>query len=73
MSIQELDTRGMKCPQPTLKLTVVAMKMKSGDILDVIADCPTFERDLRSWCDRSRKTLLWIKEERDARRCQIQF
>ena len=73
MSIQELDTRGMKCPQPTLKLTVAAMKMKSGDILDVIADCPTFERDLRSWCDRSRKTLLWIKEEQDARRCQIQF
>ncbi len=73
MSIQQLDARGMKCPQPTLKLTVCAVKMKPGDILDVIADCPTFEEDLRNWCTRSRKTLLWIKEEKVTRHCQIQF
>lgn len=73
MAVQQLDARGLKCPQPTLKVTVMAVKMKPGDVLEVIADCPTFEKDVRDWCTRSRKTLLWIKDDAGAKRCQIQF
>jgi tRNA 2-thiouridine synthesizing protein A len=73
MAVQILDARGLKCPQPTLKVTVLAVKMKPGDVLEVVADCPTFEKDVRDWCTRSRKTLLWFREEGTAMRCQIQF
>ncbi len=73
MALQVLDARGLKCPQPTLKLTILAVKMAKGDTMEVVADCPTFEHDVRSWCSRSKKTLLWIKEEGTAKRCQIQF
>ena len=73
MAILQLDARGLKCPQPTLKLTVMALKMRPGDLLEVIADCATFEKDVRDWCARSKKTLLWFKEEGAAKRCQIQF
>lgn len=73
MAIQKLDARGLKCPQPTLKLTVMAVKMEKGDVMEVIADCITFEQDVRSWCSRSKKPLLWIKEEENFKRCQIQF
>jgi tRNA 2-thiouridine synthesizing protein A len=73
MAIQTIDARGLKCPQPTLKVTVAAVKMTAGDVLEVAADCPTFEKDVRDWCIRSKKTLLWIKQEGGAKRCQIQF
>jgi tRNA 2-thiouridine synthesizing protein A len=73
MAVTYFDARGMRCPQPTLKLTVMATKMKFGDLLEVVADCPTFEKDLREWCVRAKKVLLWIREEGSAKRCQIQF
>ena len=73
MAIQSLDTCGLKCPVPILKITVAAVKVKPGDVLDVKADCPSFETDVRDWCARSKKVLLWIKDENNAKRCQIQF
>jgi tRNA 2-thiouridine synthesizing protein A len=73
MAISQIDARGLKCPQPTLKITVMSVKMKAGDILEVIADCPTFEKDVRDWCIRAKKTLLWVKDEGTAKRLQIQF
>jgi tRNA 2-thiouridine synthesizing protein A len=69
-----LDTAGLKCPQPVMKIAVVSPDMQSGDILEVIGDCPTFERDVRVWCERLKKTLLTVREEGGYRkRLQIQF
>ena len=74
MAVVVLDTLGVKCPQPVLKLAVKAPTMKPGDILEVLGDCPTFERDLRAWCQRLRKVMLSVKEESEtAKRIQIQF
>lgn len=74
MAIEVLDTLGLKCPQPVLKIAVKAPDMRQGDILEVLGDCPTFERDVRTWCDRLGKLLLSIKHEgRSKRRIQIQF
>lgn len=73
MAIHVLDAKGLKCPQPTLKITVMAVKMKPGDVIEAVADCATFEKDVRDWCARSKKILLWIKDEGGAKKCQIQF
>jgi tRNA 2-thiouridine synthesizing protein A len=73
MAVTALDARGLKCPQPTLKITVMSAKMQPGDILEVVADCPTFEKDVRDWCLRAKKTLLWVKEEGTAKKVQVQF
>lgn len=73
MAVTTLDARGLKCPQPTLKITIMSTKMKSGDVLEVTADCPTFEQDVRDWCMRSKKVLLWVRPEGTAKRCQVQF
>jgi tRNA 2-thiouridine synthesizing protein A len=51
----------------------MATKMKPGDLLEVVANCPTFEKDVRDWCTRAKKTLLWLKVEGDAKRCLLQF
>ena len=73
MAVTTLDAKGLKCPQPTLKVTIMATKMKPGDVLEVVADCPTFENDIKDWCVRSKKVLLWMKVEGGSKRCQIQF
>jgi tRNA 2-thiouridine synthesizing protein A len=72
-TVRVLDTLGLKCPQPVLKLAVMAPDMKQGDILEILGDCPTFEKDIRTWCDRLGKSLLSVKEEGGGKRIQIKF
>jgi TusA-related sulfurtransferase len=62
MEIQILDTRGLKCPQPVLKIAMQAREIRPGRVLEVLADCPTFERDVRAYCDRLGKTLISVEE-----------
>ena len=73
MSTVRLDTNGMRCPQPVLKIAAKMPEMKKGDILEVIGDCPTFEEDVRKWCARMKKTLLTVRPEGSAFAIQIQF
>jgi tRNA 2-thiouridine synthesizing protein A len=74
MATEVLDTLGMKCPQPILKIAVKAPDMQAGDILEVLGDCPTFEKDVRTWCQRLNKVLLSVKtEDRQRKRIQILF
>jgi tRNA 2-thiouridine synthesizing protein A len=74
MAVEVLDTLGQKCPQPVLKIAVKAPDMKQGDILEVLGDCPTFEKDVRTWCERLGKVFLSVKDEgQNKKRIQIQF
>ena len=74
MSVQVLNTVGLKCPQPVLKVAVKAPEMKPGDILEVWGDCPTFEKDIRTWCQRLGKVFLAVKTDgRDRKRVDIRF
>ena len=74
MALQVFDFRGLKCPQPSLKLTTIAIKIQKGDVVEIMGDCSTFEKDMRVWCTISKKTLLWMKDKGEgAKSCQIQF
>lgn len=69
-----LDATGLKCPQPILKIAVISPDMKAGEILEVVGDCPTFEKDVRAWCLRLGKTLLSVRQEQGYRKTiQIRF
>ena len=72
MAVKMIDARGLKCPQPQLKMLTESHSMKKGDILEVVADCATFEADVRAWCQRTKKALLWMRSEGAAKRCQVQ-
>jgi tRNA 2-thiouridine synthesizing protein A len=73
MATIRLDAVGLRCPQPVLKIAAKMPEMSSGDILEVLGDCPTFEEDVRKWCERMKKTLLAVTVEGDAQKIQIQF
>jgi len=69
-----LDCIGLACPQPRLKMSLQAMDLKAGDILECFADCPTFEADVRDWCKNSKKALLWFRiEAKGIKRCQVRI
>jgi tRNA 2-thiouridine synthesizing protein A len=47
--------------------------MKPGEILEVVADCPTFEADTRKFCTDMKKALLFVKSEGDSKRVQVRM
>jgi tRNA 2-thiouridine synthesizing protein A len=63
VEIRELDATGLKCPQPIIKLTVISSQIQQGETLEILGDCPTFEVDVRAWCKRLKKTLLFVTDE----------
>lgn len=71
MDAKVLDAKGLKCPLPTLKMLTLAREMKPGEILEVIADCPSFEADVRKFCETTGKALLFVKVEGAAKRVQV--
>lgn len=74
MSFKTLDATGLKCPQPILKMSLLSAGMNQGDIMEVTADCPTFEADVRAWCIRLKKTLFVVRSLEGYRKVvQIRF
>lgn len=74
MALHSLDVLGLKCPQPVLKLAVMAKDIPSGDTVEVLADCESFPKDVEAWCDKTKKTLLFCVDEGGRKyKAQIQF
>ena len=74
MAVVTLDMLGVRCPHPVLKIAVIAPEMTPGDILEVLGDCPTFEKDVRVYCRRMGKLCLSVMDEgENKKRIQIQF
>jgi len=58
---RSLDYCGLKCPYPILRLSAIYPQFKQGEIIEVIADCPTFEKDIKAWASKLSKTILSIE------------
>lgn len=67
-----LDSRGQRCPEPILGLARRARALAGGTVLEVLADDPAFDLDLKSWCRSSGATLLSIEPEGKLLRARIQ-
>jgi len=76
MALEVLDTRGLRCPMPVLRIAVKAVDMNCGDVLEVWGDCPTLERDVRTWCERVARGRVFLAvndEGNSEKKIQIQF
>lgn len=73
MEAKLVDARGMKCPLPTLKMMTMSHQMKPGEILEVIADRPTLEADVRKFCADTKRALLFTRAEAIANRVQVRM
>lgn len=73
VATKKLDVVGLRCPQPIQMIITHMHETSPGDILEVTADCPTFEADVRRWAERAGKTLLAINRSGDVMTAQIQL
>ena len=76
MKTVTIDARGLNCPIPSLKMTNAVMRkdVEPGDTLEVMADCDTFEADVKRWCQVMKKVLVVIKEEPpNAKTCVVRI
>ncbi|MBN1621724.1 MAG: sulfurtransferase TusA family protein [Endomicrobiales bacterium] len=58
-----LDCTGLFCPMPIINAKTEIEKINSGDIIEIIADDPGFEKDLPAWCKVTGHQFLEIKKE----------
>jgi len=56
--IEELNTLGLRCPEPVMMLRKTVRKMQEGELLAVIADDPATTRDIPSFCRFMEHTLV---------------
>jgi tRNA 2-thiouridine synthesizing protein A len=60
METIRVTTLGMRCPQPVLMLAHHVRGKPAGTLVEITGDCPTFEKDVRSWAEREGRTVLAV-------------
>jgi tRNA 2-thiouridine synthesizing protein A len=73
MQTFRIDTCGLRCPQPILLLASRTAETAAGTIVEVLGDCPTFETDVRTWCERKGKTILAVLGQEPKLCIQVRF
>ncbi len=68
---QILDCIGLYCPMPVVKTRQEMDKLAIGEILEVLADDPAAEEDLKAWAKRTGQKILEIEETDEGMRFLI--
>jgi tRNA 2-thiouridine synthesizing protein A len=58
-----LDCLGLYCPEPVFKTRMELDEMKVGEILEVLADDPAAEADIRSLVKHLEQELVSVTKE----------
>lgn len=69
---QTLDCIGLYCPMPVLKTRQEMDKLAIGEILEVLADDPAAEEDIKAWAKRTGQKILEIEKTDEGMRFLIQ-
>ena len=68
---QILDCIGLYCPMPVLKTKQEVDKLAIGETLEVLADDPAAEEDLKAWAKRTGQKILKIEKTNEGMRFLI--
>jgi len=60
---RKLDCLGLYCPEPVFRVRMELDNMKVGEVLEVLADDPAAEEDIKSLCKRLEQQLLNFSKE----------
>jgi len=62
---RRLDCVGLYCPEPVFRTRIELDKLSVGQILEVIADDPAAEEDIKRLTERLGYNLLQVRKEGD--------
>lgn len=57
-----IDTKGLSCPMPLMKLAKAMKGLQSGEVLEMYGTDPGTKSDLPKWCEKSGNSLLETEE-----------
>ncbi|MEE6245998.1 MAG: sulfurtransferase TusA family protein [Thermoproteota archaeon] len=60
---RKLDMKGLFCPEPVFRTKQTIQEMKINETLEVVADDPAAEEDIRSWVKKSGNELISLKKD----------
>ena len=58
-----LDCIGLYCPEPVFRTRMKRDEMSQGEVLELLADDPAAEEDIKSLIKRTKHEILSIKKE----------
>jgi len=58
-----LDAKGQMCPMPIVMLAKKAKEMKTGQVLELLADDIGAKEDVPAWCSRTGNKLVGIEQD----------
>ncbi len=58
-----IDCFGLLCPVPIVETAKAMMKMKKGQILEIIADDEGIISDMPAWCESTGNKFLGMEKE----------
>ena len=58
-----LDTIGLYCPEPLFRLRTAIDELKEGEILEMLADDPAAEEDVKRWAKRTGNEILSFEKD----------
>jgi tRNA 2-thiouridine synthesizing protein A len=58
-----LDCLGLFCPMPIVKTREAMKSMAVGQVLEMLADDPASDADMRSWAKRTGNELLAVTKD----------
>ncbi len=62
---EELDTRGLFCPEPLFEVRTFSESLDIGQTFKVLADDPAAEEDLTRWAKRTGTELVELLKDED--------
>ena len=62
---EELDTRGLYCPEPLFEVRNLSETLNEGQCFKVIADDPAAEEDLKRWAKRTGTQVVEFSKDGD--------
>jgi CoA-disulfide reductase len=68
----QVDTCGLQCPGPIMKVYKTLEAMKEGEIAEIASTDPGFASDIGQWCARTGNTLLDTRFENNTCKVFIQ-
>jgi tRNA 2-thiouridine synthesizing protein A len=60
---KKLDCIGLYCPEPVFKTRMELDEMKKGEVLEVMADDPAAEEDIRSLVKHLEQEIVSVTKE----------
>lgn len=59
----QLDCTGLFCPMPIVKIRDAIRNLAIGEVVEMIADDPAAEADMKSWSKRTGHELLEVSKD----------